>query len=82
MEPAIAPEPSGQTFAHRVDSVPGDPRNPVAWPQVEAKFRDCVSFAPKPVPSANVDRVIEMVHELERLEDVTEIVKTLVTSNQ
>jgi 2-methylcitrate dehydratase PrpD len=68
---------SGQTFSHRVDSVPGDPRNPVAWPQVEAKFRDCVSFAPNPIPAANVDRVIEMVHELDKLEDVTEIVRLM-----
>ena len=68
---------NGQTFAHRVDSVPGDPRNPVAWPQVEAKFRDCVSFAPNPIPQANVERVIEMVHDLEKLEDVTEIVRLM-----
>lgn len=68
---------TGQTFAHRVESVPGDPQNPVSWPQVEAKFRDCVSFAPNPIPQANVDRVIEMVHELERLEDVTEIVRLM-----
>ena len=68
---------SGQTFAHRVESVPGDPHNPVAWPQVEAKFRDCVSFAPHPIPAANVDRVIEMVHDLENLRDVTEIVRLM-----
>jgi hypothetical protein len=49
----------------------------VAWPQVEAKFRDCVSFAPNPIPPANVDRVIEMVHNLENLEDVTEIVRLM-----
>ncbi|MGE3985994.1 MAG: MmgE/PrpD family protein [Dehalococcoidia bacterium] len=67
----------GQTFAHRVDSVPGDPRNQVAWPQVEAKFRDCVSFAPNPIPAANVERVIEMVHDLEKLDDVTEIVRLM-----
>ncbi len=68
---------SGQVFSHRVDSVPGDPKNPVAWPQVEAKFRDCVSFGANPVSAANVERVIEMVHDLENLSDVTEIVRLM-----
>jgi len=68
---------SGQVFSHRVDSVPGDPRNPVAWAQVESKFRDCASFAPNPLSAAAIERVIEMVHDLENLSDVTELVRLM-----
>jgi hypothetical protein len=41
---------------------------------LEAKFRDCISFLAKPLDTAAADRVIEPVHDLERLQDASEIV--------
>jgi hypothetical protein len=45
--------------------------------QIEAKFRDCVSFSALPVPPANVDRVIDLVNRLETLADATEVIRLL-----
>jgi len=44
---------------------------------LEAKFRDCTSFSAKPLDTAAADRVIELVHDLERLQDASEIARHL-----
>jgi 2-methylcitrate dehydratase PrpD len=67
----------GRVLAHRPDGVPGDARHPVDPELLEAKFRDCVSFAAQPVDPASVERAIDMIWNLEKLNDATEIVRTL-----
>ena len=67
----------GRRFEHRSSSVPGDPKNPVGWERLEAKFRDCVSFSAKAVPAGNLDRAAEMTRALETLRDGTDIVRLL-----
>lgn len=67
----------GRRFEHRSTGVPGDPKNPVTWDALEAKFRDCVSFSAQPVSAANVDRAIAEVRNLESAADATAIVRTL-----
>ncbi len=67
----------GRLLSSKPDSVPGDPKQRVGWDVIEAKFRDCVSFAAKPIAAKNIDRVIELVRELEKQRDVTEIVSLL-----
>ena len=51
--------------------------HPVKWDQLEAKFRDCVSFAHKPLIPGGVERTIELVHDLDRREDATEMLNLL-----
>ena len=67
----------GRRFAHRPDGVPGDPRHPVDTRLLEAKFRDCVSFAAQSIDARAVERAIDMVWNLDALSDVTEIVRIL-----
>ncbi|MBI3043409.1 MAG: MmgE/PrpD family protein [Betaproteobacteria bacterium] len=67
----------GRVLSSKPDGVPGDARNPVGWPLLESKFRDCVSFSAKPVPPMNVDRVIEMIRNLENVGNPTEILSLL-----
>ena len=67
----------GRLLSSKPDSVPGDPKQRVGWDVIATKFRDCVSFAAKPIPAKNVDRVIELVRDLEKQSDVTEIVRLL-----
>jgi 2-methylcitrate dehydratase PrpD len=45
----------------------------------ERKFRDCASFAARPIPEKNIDRVVELVEKLEEVNDVRELVE-LVTA--
>ena len=67
----------GRVFRRQPDSVPGDPKSPVSQKLLEEKFRDCVSFSAKPVPRRNIDRVIEMIRDLENVVDATEIIRLL-----
>ena len=67
----------GRVLSSKPDSVPGDPKQRVGWDVLATKFRDCVSFAATPVPAKNVERVIELVQDLENLSDVTQIVRLL-----
>lgn len=65
----------GQTRSKHVDSVPGDADNPVGWTEIEAKFRDCVSFTD--VAPDKIDSVVTGVANLQNLDDVTELVRLL-----
>jgi 2-methylcitrate dehydratase PrpD len=67
----------GRLLSSKPDSVPGDPKQRVGWDVIETKFRDCVSFAAKPIAAKNIDRAIELVRDLENQRDVTEIVRVL-----
>lgn len=65
----------GRVLSCTPDGVPGDPAHPVGWDLLEAKFRDCVSFARRPAVRSGVERVIEMVHHLDCLDDASEILR-------
>lgn len=67
----------GRVLRCHPKTLPGNPDNPVDWDLLETKFRDCVSFAARPLDKATADRVIESVHKLETLADATEIVRLL-----
>jgi 2-methylcitrate dehydratase PrpD len=67
----------GRRFEHRSESVPGDPKNPVSWERLEAKFRDCVSFSAKPVDAGAIDRAVGKIRELDKLADATEIAQLI-----
>lgn len=67
----------GRRLEHRAAGVPGDPKNPVGWERLEAKFRDCVSFSAKKVPAGNVDRAAETIHALEKEPDATAVLRLL-----
>ena len=67
----------GRTLYRKPDGVPGDRHNPPSQAQLEAKFRDCVAFAAKPIADADVERLIALIGDLEHLEDVSEIMQLL-----
>lgn len=67
----------GRVLSRKADGVPGDPRHPIAQAQLEAKFRDCVSFAARPVAPQQVDHAIALINRLETLDDAADIVRAL-----
>ena len=67
----------GRHFEHRSTGVPGDPKNPVDWDQIEAKFRDCVSFSAKPVSPDSVDKAAGLIRNLDELADVSSLIRLL-----
>ena len=67
----------GRVVSRKAEGVPGDPQHPVTREMLETKFRDCVSFAAKPLAPERVERAIEMIRDLENVADVTEIMQLL-----
>jgi 2-methylcitrate dehydratase PrpD len=67
----------GATLTRQVDGVPGDARHPASRAQLLSKFRDCVSFAARPIPPAHVDRAIALIADLEQVADATEVMRLL-----
>ena len=66
---------NGDTRACQVQSVPGDANDPVGWAEIEAKFRDCMSFVT--AEPSNVDSMVERIANLEKMGDVTELLNVL-----
>ncbi|MFC1914385.1 MmgE/PrpD family protein [Chloroflexota bacterium] len=67
----------GETFSKLIEFPRGNPENPTAKEDIEAKFKDCVSFSAKAVPRDNVEQVIEMINHLEEVTDSAEIMRLL-----
>jgi 2-methylcitrate dehydratase PrpD len=68
----------GRAFSREVVHPLGDDRHrPMSQQRLEAKFRDCASYAARAIPPANVERAIELVRELETLGDVRELLALL-----
>ncbi|MFH1087336.1 MAG: MmgE/PrpD family protein [Chloroflexota bacterium] len=65
----------GKRYSEKVAYPLGFPENPLSNQQIEAKFRECLSFSASPLPEGTADRVIGLVGKLEELEDVRDIIK-------
>ncbi len=66
---------NGDMRACQVQSVPGDANEPVGWAEIEAKFRDCMSFVA--VEPSNVDFMVERIANLEKMADATALLNVL-----
>ncbi|MBI2831986.1 MAG: MmgE/PrpD family protein [Chloroflexi bacterium] len=53
------------------DMVKGHPKNPLSRDEVVRKFRDCAPFSARPFPAGNIDKISQMVWDLEKIDDVT-----------
>ncbi len=63
---------------HQLTGFPyGNPQNPMSMEDLIGKFRDCASFAAKPLPKGNIEKVIKMVTKLEQVKDVGEVIRLL-----
>ncbi|MEZ5649999.1 MAG: MmgE/PrpD family protein [Burkholderiaceae bacterium] len=67
----------GRTFERIGDKVPGESEAPMGWDYIIAKFTEAASFAYRPLPSASIERARDLILELERLDDATDIMRCL-----
>ena len=65
----------GRVLRCQPDGVPGDPAHPVQWDLLETKFRDCISFAHRSLIARGAEQMIDLVHDLDRLDDASEILR-------
>ncbi|MBI5968026.1 MAG: MmgE/PrpD family protein [Deltaproteobacteria bacterium] len=67
----------GGSYSQRIDIPKGHPRNPLSDEELAAKFRDCSRHAARPLPEENLNRLIDMIYSLEKLDDLTQLIKNL-----
>jgi 2-methylcitrate dehydratase PrpD len=67
----------GRTFSRSTEFPQGHPRNPASDQHLKDKFRDCVSYSALRISRDRVDEAIDMVDNLEKLDDVSKIIRVL-----
>jgi 2-methylcitrate dehydratase PrpD len=67
----------GQTIEVRVDYPKGHPKNPMTETGFAAKAKDCAAFAARPLPPDTPNRLISTVGELDRLSDISKLVRVV-----
>jgi 2-methylcitrate dehydratase PrpD len=60
-----------------VDNFKGSPENPMSREDCIEKFIRCVQYAGSPFPEKNIESCIDAILNLEKLKDVTDILKYL-----
>ena len=69
---------TGRTFHKRVDVPRGSPGNEMTRQEHIDRFRQCAAYGRKPLPGRNADRLIALVDDIEKLDDVRELIKLMV----
>ena len=67
----------GKQYSKRVDIIYGNSRKPLSEKDLLEKFMDCVSFSAKPLSKTDAERVIDMVGNLEKIDDVSRVIRLL-----
>lgn len=67
----------GRSFERIGDNVPGEAEAPLGWDALIAKFSEAASFSQKPVASAAIGRVRDLIRELEHVDDASEVIRAL-----
>ena len=67
----------GKEYTEEVAYPLGSPQRPMTFDDCANKFRECSAQSLKPLPRDTVEKIIEMVGQLEHMDDVTEIIRIL-----
>lgn len=64
-------------YSKRVDHPLGSPENPLSMEGIVEKFRNCASYAVKPIPEGKLEQTVQMVEGLEDVADVGQLIRLL-----
>lgn len=67
----------GKLYVKRVDHPKGDPTNPLSMEEVTEKFWDCAELLARLIEKGKLEKVLELVTNLEKVADVTSVVSLL-----
>ena len=67
----------GKLYVKRVDNPRGDHTNPMSMEEITEKFWECAELLARPIGRQNLKKVIQVIANLEKVADVTSIVKLL-----
>jgi 2-methylcitrate dehydratase PrpD len=67
----------GTEYREEVEHCLGSVEGPMTFDDCSKKFRECAACSIKPLPAEKVEKIIEIISQLEKLDDATEIIKML-----
>ena len=67
----------GKVYTKEVAIMKGDPGKPLTFEEFCKKFSDCAAFAVKPMTSRRIDEVIETIRDLEKIDNVAQLINVL-----
>lgn len=67
----------GAVYHKSVDIPHGFPGNPLTKEEHTKRFLQCVSYAHKPLPKENVDKIVSLVGQLEEVRDIRSLIPLL-----
>ena len=68
---------NGKKFSKEIQFPRGNPKNPVTMEEVIEKFHKCVNYSIRPFPKENIDKIVDLLYNLEQLEEVTQLTQLL-----
>ncbi|ALR20199.1 MmgE/PrpD family protein [Sphingobium baderi] len=71
----------GRRFTHVTPYVKGHTRNPMTWDDLAGKLRRCAPFAAVQLPADNLDMLVGLCRDMERIDDMRRIVDCLTPSH-
>jgi 2-methylcitrate dehydratase PrpD len=71
----------GTVYTKSLDFPSGLPENPLTREENMERFRSCISFAGELIPHENIEQLISLVGELERVKDVRLLIPLLLRKN-
>lgn len=69
----------GQTYHRFLALATGMPGKPLSKEEHIRIFKDCISYAKRPLPKENIKRIISLVDNLEEVDDVRKLIPLLIT---
>ncbi|MBI4307201.1 MAG: MmgE/PrpD family protein [Chloroflexi bacterium] len=67
----------GATLTQRIDYPFGDPQNPMSPEALARKFRDCASHSVRRIPRSRIERAIDVVAHMEKVDDAGAVIRAL-----
>jgi len=68
---------NGDAFTHFVEYPKGEPENPLGQEELEQKFRESAALS---LDDEEIDKIVEMIRELEKIDEIPELTKLLSAS--
>jgi len=68
---------NGETYIEQLDIAGEEGIKPLPFSDYERKFRDCAAYAVKPRTAKQIDKLVSLVIQLDKVEDIREIVELL-----
>ena len=71
----------GQELSKKIKFPRGNPKNPVDMDGVKEKFRKCVKYSIHPFSDDQIDKMVDILSDIEQIDDVSKLAHVLVTNH-